>query len=210
MRVWGFRAAVWVLVTLGSSPAWASTPKETLQTSVDAIIRILSNEGLRKPAKTVERREAIHAIVVDTFDFREIGKRALARHWGERTPQEQEEFVYLFADFLWRTYIDILEKYENESVQYLGEAVRDGFAEVNTTILSKGREIAIDYRLVRMESRWRVYDVLVEGISLVNNYRAQFDKIILSKSFEHVIRFLRGRMDTALEAERKKLAESGI
>jgi phospholipid transport system substrate-binding protein len=210
LRAIRFAVAACLLVSLGGSPVFASTPKETLKASVDAIVAILQDPELRKPAKVVERRKAIHAIVVANFDFHEIGKRALARHWQDRTPEEREEFVVLFSDLLWRTYIDILEKYENESVQYLGEDVRDGLAQVSTSIVSKGREIAVDYRLMSSGENWRVYDVLVEGISLVNNYRAQFDKLILSKSFDHVVRFLHGRMDTALAEERKKLRESGI
>jgi phospholipid transport system substrate-binding protein len=189
----------------------AAGPREQLRRSIDRMLVILQEPGLKGPAKTLERRSAMFQVVMDLFDFQEMGRRALGRHWGPRSPEEQAEFVPLFTDLIWRTYIDVVERYENEVVKFRGEAIRGGEAEVSTEISSlRTKEIAVDYRLLQTPDGWRVYDVSIQGVSLVGNYRTQLDRLILSKSYGEAIRLLRSKREVAEAEEHRKLRDSGM
>ena len=132
------------------------------------------------------------------FDFPEMARRALARHWRERTPQEQNEFVIVFKQLLARAYLGKLENYAGEQTVYLGETVDGEFATVHSKIVtSRGSEIPVDYRLHQVGSRWVVYDVAVSGVSFVGNYRGQFDKIIRGSSYQALVRELRSKYTEA-------------
>ena len=120
-----------------------------------------------------------------------MARRTLARHWSERTPAEREEFVSLFRDLLERSYIAKLENYSGEQIVYLGETVDGEYATVRSKIVGRGNEMALAYRLHLVNSRWAVYDVLVEGVSFVGNYRSQFTRIISKGSYEDLIRKLK-------------------
>ena len=174
--------------------AQAGAPLDVVRTTVDKAIQILKDPKLSSPDKKKERvdrlREALDAI----FDYEEMAKRALGTHWRRRTPAEQEEFVKLFRDFLERIYSDKIGLYGGEQVRFGREVMDNEFAQVESTIIQpKGEEIAVVYKLRQVNSQWKVYDAMVENISIVNNYRSQFDRVISSSSYEALVKRLRGK-----------------
>jgi len=175
--------------------AHAGAPLDLVRTSVDRAIQILKDPKLSSRDKKKERvdrlREALDAI----FDYEEMAKRALGPHWRQRTPAEQEEFVKLFRDFLERVYSDKIDLYGGEKVRF-GREVMDGeFAQVESTITQpKGDEIAVVYKLRQVNGQWKVYDAVVENVSIINNYRSQFDRVISSSSYEELVKRLREKV----------------
>lgn len=190
-------AAMAVVLTTGGT-AWAGAPTDQLRGRVDRVLRLLEDPQLKPEARAVERRTSIRAIVAEIFDFRELSQRALGPHWQGRTPNERDEFIQLFADLLERSYIDKIELYSGaERIQYTGEVLDgDQVATVRTRIVTKqGTEIPVDYRMRRVGAdRWLVYDVAIEGVSLVANYRAQFNRIIQRSSYKGLVEQLTARL----------------
>lgn len=172
----------------------AGEPTNQVKQTVDAVIDVLKNKEMKKPGKAEQRRTKIREVVGGRFDFREMAKRSLAQNWNKRTPEEQKEFVSLYSDLLENAYIRKIEKYEDEKVVY-GEEKTDGtYASVKTNIVTtKEVSIPIEYRLLREDSQWKVYDVVIEGVSLVNNYRNQFNSILRSGSYEDLVKRLKGK-----------------
>jgi phospholipid transport system substrate-binding protein len=161
--------------------AQAGAPTEELRGHVDQVIKILQRPDLQGEGKAVERRTA-------------VAKRSLGRHWQERTPAEREEFTRLFADLVERAYIGKIDRYSGENVSYVGESVEADQATVRTKILTKqGSQVPVDYRVFRQGGHWRVYDVIIEGVSLTANYRTQFNKIIQTSSFEDLVAKLKAK-----------------
>ena len=187
--------AAMLTVGLFSSPSvWAGPPTEQLRVHVDQVIKILQRPELQGDGKTIERRKAVREVANQIFDFQETGKRSLGRHWQSRTPAERTEFTQLFADLLEHAYISRIDQYSGENVKYVGESIEGDQASIRTKILTKqGSEVPVDYRLLREGDRWRVYDVVIEGVSLVSNYRTQFNKIIQTSSFNDLIAKLRAK-----------------
>ena len=140
------------------------------------------------------RREAIRVAAAPVFDWREMASRSLGRHWLPRTEAERDEFVQVFGDLVNRAYITQLERYSGEAIKYVSERVEGDLAAVSTRFVTKqSQEIPVDYRLINRNGRWRVYDVGVEGVSLVNNYRSQFDKVIRTSSYPELVKRLRDK-----------------
>ncbi len=189
------RGVVAALLVLGAAAgAQAGPATDRLKPEVERVLGVLENPALRGEAKTQERRQAIRAITDGVFDWTEMARRALGRHWNARTPAEQQEFVGLFRDLIERAYIAKIEKYRGEKLAYAGERSDGDQAMVRTRVETKpGQEVGIDYRMSRQGSRWMVIDVLVENISLVGNYRSQFDDVIKTSSFEELVRKIRTR-----------------
>jgi phospholipid transport system substrate-binding protein len=187
---------------LGGGPAWAGAPTDQLRSRIERVLKVLDPE-LKQDGRSEERRTAIRKIAYETFDFREISQRSLARHWQARTPAERDEFILLFADLLERSYIGQIEQYSgSEKVQYLGDTIDGDQALVRTKIVTKaGTEVPVDYRMHRVGDRWLVYDVSIEGISLVSNYRAQFDRIIRSSSYKMLAEKLKAKQDESRQAD---------
>jgi phospholipid transport system substrate-binding protein len=177
------------LVGWGGGTAVAGAPTDQLRARVDRVLAVLEDPALKQEARAADRRAAIRAIANELFDFRELSQRTLARHWQGRTQAERDEFVELFADLLERSYIGKIETYSGgERVQYLGESPDGDLVTVRTRIVTKaGTEIPIDYRMHRAGDRWLVYDVVIEGVSLVANYRTQFNRIIQQTSFKDLL-----------------------
>jgi len=168
-------ASALALVLLTGPGATAGPPTDQLRESIDRALKALADPDLRKDIRTRERRAALRGIANEAFDFEEMTKRALARHWHGRTPAEQKEFVQLFADLMERSYVSTLELYAGEKIRYAGESVEGEQATVRTKIVTKqGTEVPVDYRMHWRGDCWLVYDVVIEGISLVANYRSQF------------------------------------
>lgn len=164
------------------------TPKEQIKKGVDKVISILKDPKYK--GKTQQRRTALRNEIGNFFDFEEMSKRALGIYWKERTPQERKEFVELFKDLLERSYADKIESYSDEEIIYTDELIDNGkYATVKTKIITKEKkEIPIDYRLHFNGKDWKVYDVVIEGVSLVSNYRSQFNKIIRTQSYQELVK----------------------
>jgi phospholipid transport system substrate-binding protein len=157
-------------------------PKDQLKLSVDKVLHILRNSELKKPDNRDRRRQEIVMVVDERFDFEEITRRSLATHWKKRTPEEKKEFVSLFHNLLEKTYMKRIEAYDDEEIIYTGEETENGYSSVKIKIVSrKNADALIIFRLHRKEAQWRVYDVVIEGISMVKNYRTQFGQVIRSK-----------------------------
>jgi len=170
----------------------AGQPTEQLRTAVDRVLKIVDDPSLKQ--RSDARRAAIRAVAGDIFDFAEITRRTLGPHWASGTPAQREELVHLFATLLERSYFGRLESYSGERVAWLGDSTDDDVATVRTRIVMKsGTEIPIEYRMYRRGERWLTYDVTIEGISLVANYRAQFHKIIQTSSHAGLVEKLRAK-----------------
>jgi phospholipid transport system substrate-binding protein len=180
------------LVGLVVSPAVAGAPTEQLKQRIDQVIKVADDPALRdKPA---ERQAGIRKIAEDVFDYPDAARRALGSHWNARTPQEREEFARLFADVLDRAYVNKIDLYQGENVKYVGETADGDQATVKTKIVTrKGSEVPVDYRMHLTNGRWLVYDVIIEGVSLVANYRSQFHKIVQAESYQALVDKLRSK-----------------
>jgi len=183
-------AAVLSIVT--ARGAAAGPPTDQLKSAIDRVVKVVEDPSLKE--RTAERRAAVRKIADEIFDFNEIARRALARHWQPLTDKQRAEFVSLFSDLLERSYISKIELYGGEKIQYSPERVDGDTATVPTRLVTKsGTEIPIDYRLLKKGDKWLVYDVNIEGVSLVSNYRTQFNKIIQTSSFADLIQKLRAK-----------------
>jgi len=150
------------------------------------------------------RRAAVRKIADDIFDFPETAKRSLARHWLPRTQAERDEFVRLFADLLERSYISKIELYGGERIAYLSDSVDGDQAVVRTQIITRtGTQVPVDYRMLKRGERWLVYDVVIEGVSLVANYRTQFNKIIQTSSYSELVKKMKVKQDEFAESAKK-------
>jgi phospholipid transport system substrate-binding protein len=173
-------------------PASAGAPTDQLKAPVDEVIRILRDPRLKPESMAGTRRAAIRKEAEAIFDFQETARRALGRHWQSLSAAEQREFVSLFTDLLERAYLGKIERYGGEPIVYTGDTIEGELATVNTKFITKqGTDIPIEYRLFRHDDRWRVYDVLVERVSLIANYRTQFDRIMRTGSYQELARRLR-------------------
>jgi phospholipid transport system substrate-binding protein len=199
-------AAVTVVLSLAlAEVAGAGPPTDQLRTQVDRVIKTLEDPALQKENKVLEKRKAVRRIAEEIFDFGETAKRSLARHWQARSPAEREEFVQLFADLLERSYISKVELFNGERITYSGETVDGDLAMVRTRIITKqGTEIPVDYRMHKKGERWLVYDVVIEGVSLIANYRSQFNKIIQTSSYEELVKKMKTKQEEFLEQEKKR------
>ncbi len=185
-----------VLALLIARDAAAGPPTDQLRRSIDLVLKILSDGDLKTEAKTAQRRVMIRTVANEIFDFGEISQRSLGRHWQARSPAEREEFIRLFGDLLEHSYITKIEGYSGEKILYAGELADGDVATVKTRIVTKqGTEIPVDYRMFRNGERWRAYDVAIEGVSLVANYRTQFNSIIGRAGYPDLVVRLRAKQD---------------
>jgi len=193
-----------LFLSILSINVYAGDPTNLMKQTIDKVIDILKNKELKKAEKTNERRTAIRKVVGERFDFEEMAKRSLALHWKKRTPEERKEFVPLFSDLLERSYIKKIEGYTDEKFLYTDEKIDVDYAVVNTRIITKRNvEIPIEYRLLNKNGKWEVYDVVIEGVSLVNNYRNQFNKIIRKDSYEELVKRMKNKQEEELFQESK-------
>jgi phospholipid transport system substrate-binding protein len=184
------------LSALLTSPATAGAPSDQLKTQIDRVLKTLEDPELKKEGKARDRRTAVRKIANNIFDFGETARRSLGRHWQPRTPAEREEFVQLFSDLLERSYISKVELYGGEKIQYQGDTIEGEQAKVQTKLLTKGSsEIPIEYRMHNKGGRWLVYDVIIEGVSLIANYRTQFNKIIQTSSYQELVKKMKAKQE---------------
>ena len=180
--------AAWFLLIV--SAASLASPTEVVQLAVEQVVRLMQDS--ERPAASEQRRFEIRLIANRLFDFTEMARRSLGRHWSDRTSQQREEFVRLFSGLLERSYFSKIENYAGERFVYNGETVEGEFATVRSKIIGgRKAEIPVDYRLHLAGSRWAVHDVLIDGISIVSNYRAQFNQIIQTSSYDNLIQKMR-------------------
>ena len=192
-----------LVVGLSSAPAAAGVPTDQLKGAVERVLKTLDDPALKGDARLGERRVAVRKIANEIFDFSEIAKRSMARHWQPLSEAQRTEFVGLFADLLERSYISKIETYGGEKIQYTAERADGDFATVSTRIVTKnGTEVPVDYRMIKRADRWLVYDVSIEGVSLVSNYRTQFNKIIQTTSYNELVSKLRNKQDELLAEDK--------
>jgi phospholipid transport system substrate-binding protein len=204
MKVAGRRAVrlgigAWLVLALlqpcGNVVSAEETATDAMKGTVNEVVRLLQDKDLKKPDKHDERRQKLEKVVGDRFSYEEMGKRALAGQWAKLSDAQKQEFVGLFKSLLSRTYADKIESYSGEPIQFVGERNQDGYAEVKTKVLAGKAVIPLDYRLMKKDEGWRVYDVVIDGVSLVNNYRGQFTKIINSSSYDGLVDSLRKKSE---------------
>jgi phospholipid transport system substrate-binding protein len=184
-----------LLSALVTAPdAWAGPPTEQLRVGVDRVLKILGDPELSGEAQTHRRRIAIGKVADEIFDFGDMARRSLGRHWDRRTAAEREEFVPLFTHLVQRLYLATVDLHGAATqVTFLGETVDDARAHavVQTTVpVGSGGTMALDYRMHHRRARWQIYDVSIRGISLVANYREQFNKVIRTSSYTNLVRQL--------------------
>lgn len=177
---------------LAVTAAEAGAPTDQLKQQVDEVVRVLEDPAAK--ARPARRRAAVRKIAENIFDYPDTARRALGPHWAARTPEEQREFVTVFADLLDRAYLSKIDLYQGEKVRYADETVDGNQATVKTMLVTpKGTSIPVDYRMHLVNGRWLVYDVVIEGVSLVANYRTQFNRIVRSESYQALVQKLRER-----------------
>jgi phospholipid transport system substrate-binding protein len=183
---------LWLVLLLGFTLvglAHAGEPLDVVKGAADRAVQILKDPKLLSKDKKKERVDRLREPI---FDFEEMAKRSLGPHWRRRTPAEQQEFVKLFQEFMEKVYSDKLDLYEGEKIVFGKETIDQDFAQVESSIINnKGETISIIYKLRRADTKWKVYDAVVENISFINNYRSQFDRVIKSSSYEELVKRLR-------------------
>lgn len=188
------KAFVAWLVVASAVAAPVTSPGEVVQSAVSRVVVAVQRTGTGAHASQAQnqvrqqRRLELRRVAAELFDFDEISRRALSRHWAARTPEEQAEFTRLFTDLLERTYVGRIESYSGESIVYLGEAVDGSFATVRSKVVTRRRtETPFDYRLHLRDGRWRVYDILIDHVSFVATYRSEFARIIQRESYAALV-----------------------
>jgi phospholipid transport system substrate-binding protein len=166
---------------------WASAPGEQVKLTIDKVMEVLRDPTLRGDSQKLQRREKLQQIVLPRFDFAEMAKRALGSNWN-RYPDKQREFVTAFTQLLKETYADQIEAAKGDKIVYLNERNDHDYAEVDTKVISpQGEETTMTYKLHAVGSDWKVYDIVVENVSIVNNYRAQFNRVLSHTSLGELI-----------------------
>jgi phospholipid transport system substrate-binding protein len=176
------------------APSRAGGPTEQVRATVDKVLTIVRNPNLKPEDQKEDLQARLAEVISSRFDFAEMAKRSLGPHWARRSSEEQGEFVKVFAGLLGKTYAERIEFFTSQKILYTREIDNQDYAEVDTKIVSdKREEMSINYKLYSVNKEWKVYDVVIEDISLVNNYRSQFDRVIARSSFEELVRMMRER-----------------
>jgi phospholipid transport system substrate-binding protein len=210
VRLWGVILTLFLLCPAAREAA-AGAATDQLKGAIDRVVKTMEDPVLKSADKTPERRREVRTVANEIFDFGEIARRSLGRHWQPLTDQQRTEFVALFADLLERSYISKIELYGGEKIVYGGERVDGEVATVATKILTKNAtEVPIEYRLLRRGDRWLVYDVSIEGVSLVSNYRTQFNKIIQTGSYNDLVHKMKTKQGALVSADQGDMKKSGV
>jgi len=187
-----------VLLTGEALVMAAQTPTDAVRTTFDKVVHVLKDQDLKQPGREQERLNRLERAIGERISYRELAKRALGPKWKELSEKERQEFVGLFAQLLRDVYANRIFQYTDEQVEYLNERLEGDFAEVKTNLRGSKVNIPVSYRLMNQSGVWQVYDVVVDGVSTVSNYRGQFTKILQTSSYE-----------TLLERLRKKTIKDG-
>ena len=174
----------------------AGMPTDQVRATVDRVLMILKDPALNSAGAKEARRSELSKTILPRFDFEEMAKRSLGSEWRRRTPAQQQEFVRLFTALLKESYVNSIESYLGDKVTYPRESQDGNYADVSTKMIDKrGAEFAIDYRLNLEGNDWKVYDVIIENISIVNNYRSQFQRILSRSSFAELLQKISDKVD---------------
>jgi phospholipid transport system substrate-binding protein len=183
--------------------ASAGVSADQVRATVEKVVAILQDQRLKPEAQQNQRQTRLRQVIESKFDIEEMAKRALGPNWQGRNRQQQANFVILFTDLLAASYLDNIERYAGEKFLYLSETQEKGFSEVATKVVDKkGQEVAINYKLRATNGNWKIYDLLIENVSLVNNYRAQFNRILTTISFDELLQRLQQKTVKRSPAER--------
>jgi ABC-type transport system involved in resistance to organic solvents, auxiliary component len=184
-----------LIIFVLSIPVYAGVPMTTVEASVNRVLDVLRDSKLKSPAAKEAKKEKLRVIYKDMFDEIEFSKRTLTRNWNKFSPAERVEFVKLFEQVLEKSYIDKILDYSNEKVNFYKESMlSDNQAEIQTKIVTASKEIPIYYRMILKDGKWKVYDVVVENVSLVQNYRTQFNDILTKNTPEQLLEILRKKV----------------
>jgi phospholipid transport system substrate-binding protein len=169
-------------------------PGKLLMDTIDKGLAILKDPAWKGENKVLERRQKLWQEISPVFNFEEMSKRALAQYWKQRTTEEKKEFVELFTVILKDAYIGKTDTYSGEKVVFLGEKQDGNYAKVQTKLVTnQGTEVAVDYNMLNNQGKWTIYDVIIEGVSLVNNYRSQFNNILVKSSYSELVQKIKGK-----------------
>ncbi len=190
--------AVWMDLGL-ARPALGAGPQERVQATLTMVSAILGNPDFQGANKGSERKQRIRQIIFEAFDFQEMAREVLGAYWGKLTPQQRDEFTDLFGNLFERSYSRMVVRFLGERTTVYGtESIQPERATVTTTLISnRDAKLPVDYQLIRHDEQWMIYDVVIDGISLTMNYRAQFSKILRTSSYDVLIQ----RIKTKLEEE---------
>lgn len=188
-------AALILILAGGPVHARFGPPTEAVKETINEVIRLLTDKALKKPSQSATRRRLIEKTIGRLFDYEEMAKRTLAMHWRNLNEQQKPEFVHLFKSFLAKVYAKKIEGYAGEQVHYLSEQLDGAYAQVQTQLVSDKLTLPLDYHLLKKPGGWYVYDVVIDGVSLVRNYRDQFDRIIHSSSYADLVKKLREKSE---------------
>ncbi len=187
---------IFSLILTMPATAKASVVTDEVKTTVDQVIKIVSDKEMKKPQNEQKRRSALKQAIGRIFNYGEMAKRSMAVHWKPLTPEQRKEFVGLFSTLLENSYAGKIESYHQEKIVYDRESVEGNRAEVDTRVITPKRdEFSLDYRLLKDGNKWMVYDVVIEGVSLVSNYRTQFNKIINEQGYNELVKKLKTKSE---------------
>jgi phospholipid transport system substrate-binding protein len=164
-----------------------------LKGTIDKVIKIVKDETLKNDQQA--RRAALQKAIDERFNYRQMVIRSLAKNWDVRSEQERQEFIALFKSLLENSYASKLEAYRDEKINYLDEVIKGKYALVKTEVVRKSSTIGVDYKLIQENGNWKVYDFVIEGVSMIRNYRSQFTKIIRRDSYEVLVRKLTDKIN---------------
>jgi phospholipid transport system substrate-binding protein len=171
-----------------------ANPTDDVKKTVDEVVRIVGDKELKK--NYTKRRQALKKTISGIFDYSEMAKRSLGKYWNVRSIDEKKHFTALFATLLENSYASKIETYNNEKIVYIRDNVDGDYAEVKSKVVTANRdEFSLDYRLFKQNGRWMVYDVVIEGVSLVSNYRSQFNKIVATNGYDSLIKKLQSKSE---------------
>jgi len=187
------------------SPLIAGAPTDQIQATLDMAIAVLKDPNLKSKEKREELRSQLRKIVYARFDFAEMARRSLGRHWRRRTPSERKEFIRIFTELLERTYISHIDSYNDDKFVYLKETLDGNYAEVRTQILtSKRGEFSVNYKTHLVGGEWKIYDIVIENVSMVNNYRSQFKRVLSKSSYEELVQRINNKLSELVEKDKVK------
>jgi phospholipid transport system substrate-binding protein len=199
-----------MLLTLGTMIAFPlggnaeTSPSQIVEESVNEILDLLRDQTLDQ----TDRRAKIRATIKTRFDFEAMSQRTLATNWRKATEQEREQFIDLFSQLIENTYIGKIEAYTDEKIEYPGEKIKGSKAIVETLIIAASADIPVDYRLYKKGDTWLVYDVIIEGVSLVSNYRSSYQEIVKKEGFNGLLAKMQEKLDELRSAPAQTPADS--
>ena len=190
-----FAALTILILFVFSIPVYAGAPMSTVEANVKKVLDVLRDSKLKGPSAKEIKKEKLRVIYKGMFDEVEFSRRTMARNWTKLSPAQQTEFIVLFEQVLEKSYVDKILSYTDQKIEFYKENIlSESQAEIQTKIVTSSNEIPMFYRVILKEGKWRVYDVVVENVSLVQNYRTQFNDILANKTPEQLLEILRKKV----------------